>query len=215
MPKKAFDQQKNESAQAYQSAKLYFEMGADRSIEEVSQKLAKSVPFLKRLSSAHNWVERARAYDEYLAAIQQEEAEKREREQANVWVTRRAQIREEGFKNAELLIERAKEMLLHPLTEQTTETKDKDGKIIITIIKPAGWRARDAAMFLKIANELQRLSADMETVIQKNIDDVDFESAIEQHMKEFKLTRAEAIKDLAQFLPEMKTKYADVLTTNK
>lgn len=53
----------NESSQAYEAACLYFGMGADRSQEAVSDKLAKSRQLLSRWSAQHNWIERARQYD--------------------------------------------------------------------------------------------------------------------------------------------------------
>lgn len=60
-------QRANESAQAYEAACAYFAMGADRSMEHVSQKLSKSVPLLKRWSAQHEWVARSREYDAALA----------------------------------------------------------------------------------------------------------------------------------------------------
>lgn len=58
-----------ESAQAYQAAVAYFEMGADRSQEAVSQKLGKSRQLMSRWSAQHDWPERARAYDAQLAEL--------------------------------------------------------------------------------------------------------------------------------------------------
>ena len=57
----------NESAQAYEAACTYFGMGAERSQEAVSQKLAKSRQLLSRWSAQHGWTERAREYDAALA----------------------------------------------------------------------------------------------------------------------------------------------------
>jgi hypothetical protein len=64
----------NESAKAYAALVAYAELGSDRSIEAVSQKLAKSVPLLKRWSAQHRWVERVRAYDAALARLAQRRA---------------------------------------------------------------------------------------------------------------------------------------------
>lgn len=58
-----------ESAQAYQAAVAYFEMGADRSCEAVAQKYTKSASLIRRWSSQHDWGERARLYDAQLAEL--------------------------------------------------------------------------------------------------------------------------------------------------
>jgi hypothetical protein len=60
-------QRDTESAQAYQAACAYFEMGADRSQEAVSEKLAKSRQLMSRWSAQHAWADRSREYDQALA----------------------------------------------------------------------------------------------------------------------------------------------------
>ena len=76
MPNKKTEQpwerQKGESAQAFEAFSLYLEMGADRSIRAVSQECSKSVSLIRRWSSTYHWVERCRAWDNYL----QQEAKK-------------------------------------------------------------------------------------------------------------------------------------------
>ncbi len=51
----------------HRCACAYFGMGAERSQEAVSQKLAKSRQLLSRWSAQHGWTERAREYDAALA----------------------------------------------------------------------------------------------------------------------------------------------------
>lgn len=60
----AWMQRDNESSKAYAAFCVYRDLGPDRSLDKVVQKLAKSVQLFKRWSSQHNWVERARAWDE-------------------------------------------------------------------------------------------------------------------------------------------------------
>lgn len=67
-----WERQKGESARAFEAFLVYLQMGPDRSIQAVSHKLAKSIPLIKRWSSDNNWVERCRAWDNYL----QQEAKK-------------------------------------------------------------------------------------------------------------------------------------------
>ena len=57
-----------ESQKAFSAYVEYRDMGTERSIEGVSQKLAKSIPLLKRWSARWDWVARAAAYDADLAA---------------------------------------------------------------------------------------------------------------------------------------------------
>lgn len=70
MPKwtdKPWERQKGESAQAYEAFATYRDMGTERSIRAVSQKLGKSKTLIDRWSREKSWVERVRAYDNELA----------------------------------------------------------------------------------------------------------------------------------------------------
>lgn len=63
---KPWERQKGESAQAFEAFSTYLEMGADRSIRAVGQKLDKSRQQIGKWSSTWNWQERVRAYDNEL-----------------------------------------------------------------------------------------------------------------------------------------------------
>lgn len=66
MPKwtdKPWERQKGESEKAFEAFSAYRDMGVERSIRAVSQKLSKSKTLIDRWSRDKNWVERARAYD--------------------------------------------------------------------------------------------------------------------------------------------------------
>ena len=58
-----WERQPKESPQAYEAFVIYRNMGAERSIQKVSQMLSKSVTLIKRWSREKNWVERSRAWD--------------------------------------------------------------------------------------------------------------------------------------------------------
>jgi len=68
----------NESSKAYQAFCEYRDMGADRSIRKLAQARGKptSTKWLCHWSAKHNWVERARAYDDYLEQEKRKEQEK-------------------------------------------------------------------------------------------------------------------------------------------
>ena len=67
-----WDRQKGESARAFEAFLVYLQMGPERSVRAVAQKLSKSHTLAGRWSSTYHWVERCRAWDNYL----QQEAKK-------------------------------------------------------------------------------------------------------------------------------------------
>ena len=69
MPKwtdKPWERQKGESDKAYEAFVTYRDMGTDRSIRAVAQKLGKSRTQIGKRSSGWEWTERVRAYDNEL-----------------------------------------------------------------------------------------------------------------------------------------------------
>lgn len=60
---KPWERQDGESAQAFEAFTTYLEMGAERSLRAVGQKLGKSSTLIERWSATKRWVERATAYD--------------------------------------------------------------------------------------------------------------------------------------------------------
>lgn len=69
MPKwtdKPWERQKGESDKAYEAFVTYRDMGTNRSIRAVAQKLSKSRTQIGKWSSGWEWTERVRAYDNEL-----------------------------------------------------------------------------------------------------------------------------------------------------
>ena len=73
---KAWERQPKESARAYEAFDLYLKMGPERSLRKVGQELGKSNTLISRWSSAWNWLERCRDYDNYLKRQELEEQRK-------------------------------------------------------------------------------------------------------------------------------------------
>ena len=58
-----WEQQPGESAKAFEAFAIYRDMGVERSVRKVTQRLNKSLTLIGKWSSRYNWPERARAYD--------------------------------------------------------------------------------------------------------------------------------------------------------
>lgn len=63
---KPFERQEGESEKAYQAFRTYIDLGADRSLAAVGQKLRKSKALMERWSSRWKWVRRVEAYTDFM-----------------------------------------------------------------------------------------------------------------------------------------------------
>ena len=158
MTLETWKRQSGESAKAYEAARIYFEMGAERSLEAVAQKCIKSISLLRRWSSRLNWVERAKDYDAHEAVKRQVAIDKATADEAAKWAKRQAEIREAGFQTYLALKAKADEMLRFPLARVEKRDKDKT-----TIIEPADWNFNTVVRMQEIALKLGRLSAELST----------------------------------------------------
>ena len=143
-------------------------MGVARSVRQVyaevretrgKSKRFKNVPGAwNRAVEIWQWRQRAEAWDAY----QRERMEER-------WHERRDTLQEQEWAMAQRLIERAELMLQWPLQEtevRREEIHDADGNLVeihITVMAPAKWTPRDAAMMVKVASELGRLATGLDT----------------------------------------------------
>lgn len=142
-----WEQQPRESAKAYDAFLLYRDLGAERSLAAVGQRLGKSKAICERWSARWSWVRRCAAYDTHLVRLADEARGRALEEEAVKWARRREAEREAQWHWAQRLRERAERMVAFPLAETTSE----DGK---TIIRPAKWTARDIATYVTTATML-------------------------------------------------------------
>ena len=73
---KSWERQKGETEKAYEAFYIYLQMGKERAVRKVEQELHKSHQLIARWSSDHNWVKRARDYDNYLIQLEMEAQQK-------------------------------------------------------------------------------------------------------------------------------------------
>jgi len=105
------------------------------------------------IPGAIGWAERAAAWDD--------EARAKERKK---WEDRIEEQRDRDWDMADALHKKAQQMLLFPLARTERRVEEQDGQTVqITEVHPARWRMRDAAPIAKIASDLARLAAKMET----------------------------------------------------
>jgi hypothetical protein len=58
-----WERQPTDTDKSFEAFSIYRDMGANRSLDIVSQKLSKSIPLIKRWSRQHNWQERVAHFD--------------------------------------------------------------------------------------------------------------------------------------------------------
>lgn len=101
-------------------------------------------------SEKWEWTKRAEAFDEHERA-----------EQLQQWAQRRDELREQEWKYAQDLLDKARQMLVFPLAK-TVRAEQGDGKLV-TEIYPTQWKIADAARMLETASKLGRLALGEET----------------------------------------------------
>lgn len=107
----AYEQQPRESAKAFAAFSLYLNMGAERSLEAVAQKLTKSSRLMKKWSSRWQWAERVDAHAAHLATVEREASEILARGLAAERVKRQQALLEEEWSVHEECIRAGREAL--------------------------------------------------------------------------------------------------------
>lgn len=135
-----WERQPRESEKAYQAFQMYRDMGQGRNLREVARTLGKSPSLIYRWSTKHDWVERVRAYDNWLEMERRAAIEKAEAEQVKKEFKRRSGIRKLNLENEEkaaLQLRRILDQLEKmPLVEREV-TRIEDGREVHYTIKPA------------------------------------------------------------------------------
>lgn len=192
MAAKPWERRKDETADAYAAFLVYRDMGPSRTVERTHAALAagaaagcepgptdvranRRMPTfsgLQRQATRKMWVDRARAWDNHLQSARDKVAAA----EASRWEQRRLEAIEGAWTDAQSLIARCRQMLKFPLSTQDVETY-QDGRTK-TVVKPARWGFKDAALMLKVARELeaaalQAMSRDVADLSDAELDGLD------------------------------------------
>ena len=141
----AFEQLPKESAKAFAAFSLYLNLGAERSLAAVAQKLSKSEQLLKRWSAKFDWPARVAAHAAHLAVVERGAIEATARGKAAEWEKRETQLRETEWSMHERAIAAAKRGL--------DAYMEKD-KVYANLA--------DIARMLEIASKLGRLATGLD-----------------------------------------------------
>ena len=138
---KPWERQENETTKAYEAFCVYRDMGTQRSLSKVAEKLQKSDTLMGRWSRENDWVKRAAKWDDEQERIEREIAQ---REQGKA-------IREMRKRHADL----AKAMLIKSAKALARIPDDE--------VKPA-----DISRMVDVASKLERISrGDVGDVIEE------------------------------------------------
>lgn len=131
MPKrddtKPWERQEGEGVKAFEAFSIYLDLGEERSIRAVAQKLAKSRQLISRWSATYNWVERVAAWDDDLRRKAHDQAVKKARKMADRHISIALKLQEKA---------------LEALAE--TKAKDIDPKNLLAFLREATKMEREA-----------------------------------------------------------------------
>lgn len=182
--------QRGESAEAYEAAKLYFELAANRSQEAVSQKLGKSRQLLSRWSAKWNWAERARAYDAYVAAEEEQALHAARIEKAKRWIQRDEELREEFYQVGKEIVAKARRMISEFPERDIHRKEEKEGSVVILNVKTTH-SLSGLAQLISVGSEMQRLAVGINPG-SSPLDNLDFSQLSSDDLK--KLEEGQPVK---------------------
>lgn len=97
MSQKPWERMEGEGVKAFEAFRIYRDMGSERNLRAVGERLGKSRAIIERWSSANQWVERVRAYDNDLERVAYQEAVKSVREMQKRRIGMAAQLQNKAL----------------------------------------------------------------------------------------------------------------------
>ena len=140
---KPYDRQPNETDKSWAAFCMYRDMGGERSLEKLGQKIGKrSGRFLQQWCSKYKWVERCRPFDN--EELQRESVLLQQKR-----LERRIQMEEDAWARREKVLNKANTILSIPIAKPV---KSEDGT---NIYMPTDkWSLKDAIAFFQYADNL-------------------------------------------------------------
>jgi|DewCreStandDraft_4_1066084.scaffolds.fasta_scaffold103642_3 hypothetical protein len=106
-----FEQLPRESSKAFAAFTAYLELGPQRSLAAVSQKLAKALPTIKDWSAKFEWPARVAAHTAHMASVERAAQETELRAKAAEWLQRQIDLKEREWEMHEKCIAAARRAL--------------------------------------------------------------------------------------------------------
>jgi len=106
-----FEQQPKESSKAFAAFKVYLELGPERSLVAVGNKLGKGVTVIERWSRKFDWLARVQAHAAHLAMVELKAAEAVATSNGVDWAKRQEEHREEEWQARSELLSLAREAI--------------------------------------------------------------------------------------------------------
>src|SRR5881392_3125535 len=100
----AFEQQPRESAKAFAAFRAYLDLGPERSLAAVAQKLGKSKVMMERWSRKFDWTARVQSHAAHLAEMERLAIQGVVDQKAVEWEKKHEAVRREAWQEAEQAI---------------------------------------------------------------------------------------------------------------
>jgi hypothetical protein len=152
---RAFERQPGESTKAFEAFKCYRALGTKRSLQKAAELYygrSTNVAQFGRWSRKFDWVERARAFDDWQEMIAQQAIAEYEQRRAVEFAERQMALREGLLEGAEQALAQMMKMLRWPLAEQRVLREGENGEDVTYVFVPAKWsKATARAMYEMVA----------------------------------------------------------------
>ena len=156
---RVWERVEGESPRAYSAFQCYRDLGPERSLATASelyygrQSGGKAAGQISKWSRQFEWVDRARAYDDFLDMVRQDAVEKRTRNRAAELAERQERLRERCLEIGEKAADKAAQMIEWPLAEQTLVRPGPDGEMATYLLVPARWNKNTASHYYRMASK--------------------------------------------------------------
>jgi hypothetical protein len=144
-----FEQQRKESHKAFAAFRAYLELGAERSLALVAEKLGKSKTMMEKWSRKFDWPARVQAHAAHVADLERKAIEGRAVEKAVEWEKTHEAIRREAWAEAEKSI---------AMVRKAREQWEARGRV-------PGWEGM--VRMLEVAFKLKQFAAGMPSEIKE------------------------------------------------